>query len=550
MFRKAPHRPVRLAAMLRRTRRRRKRCETPVWIPRRLSGSISTVPEIVLTTLNAKYAHTAFGLRYLLANLRELRPRALLLEFDINQRPLDLAEIILAQHPRIVGLGVYIWNAMPTTVLAAAIKRLAPEVVLVLGGPEISFETEQQEISRYADYVITGEGDLAFAELCRQLLRSGERGTAQPATRIVPASLPAFSQLAWPYDEYTDTDLAQRVVYVEASRGCPFDCEFCLSSLDVPVRQAPLEPFLQQMRRLWDRGARGFKFVDRTFNLNIAVSRAILRFFLERSAPGMLVHFEMIPDRFPETLRDLIRPFPPGTLQFEVGIQTFNPDVAARIQRRQDNERAEANLRWLREQTHVHIHADLIAGLPGESLESFAAGFDRLAALEPHEIQVGILKRLRGTPISRHDAEWSMVYSPHPPYEILQNKLIDFGTMQRLRRFARYWDLVANSGRFRGIERLRRFEPFWNFSDWLYRRVGRTHDLAPERLGRLLQEYLGHPVEIVGRGEALRQRRFISSRDDASVGIPTTPTPRTAAAAPTAQTSPPPIPAQSIFPPR
>ncbi|MCS7048749.1 MAG: DUF4080 domain-containing protein [Verrucomicrobiae bacterium] len=497
--------------------------------------------DIVLTTLNAKYAHTAFGLRYLLANLRELRPRAVLLEFDINQRPLDMAEVVLAQQPRIVGLGVYIWNALPATLLAAALKRLAPDVVLVLGGPEISFETEQQEITRYADYVITGEGDLAFAELCRELLHTNQRGTAQPVAQIIPAPLPQFADLAWPYEEYTPTDLTQRVVYVEASRGCPFSCEFCLSSLDIPVRQAPLEPFLGQMHRLWDRGARGFKFVDRTFNLNLAASRAILKFFLDHYEPGMLVHFEMIPDRFPESLRDLIRQFPPGSLQFEVGIQTFNPDVAARIQRRQDNPRAEANLRWLREETNVHIHADLIVGLPGESLESFAAGFDRLAALRPHEIQVGILKRLRGTPISRHDAEWQMVYSPYPPYEILQNKLIDFATMQQLRRFARYWDLVANSGRFRGIESLYRFEAFWDFSNWLYRRVGRTYDLGPDRLGRLLQEYLGRPVEIVGRGEALRQRRFISG-DGASADIRANRPPQTAAPTPATQTTPLPSP--------
>ena len=156
----------------------------------------------------------------------------------------------------------------------------------------------------------------------------------------------------------------------------------------------------------------------------------------------------MIPDRLPESLREIIARFPPGALQFEVGIQTFNEEVGGSIKRRQNYERLDDNFRFLRSETGVHIHADLIAGLPGETLESFAAGFDRLIALGPQEIQVGILKRLRGTPIVRHDAEWQMVYNPHPPYEILQNKLIDFATMQRLRRFARYWDLVGNSGNF------------------------------------------------------------------------------------------------------
>ncbi len=205
---------------------------------------------------------------------------------------------------------------------------------------------------------------------------------------------------------------------------------------------------MTHLQRLLDRGVRQFKFVDRTFNLDLDTSRAILEFLLARHRPGHFFHFEMIPDRLPEELRAVIARFPPGALQFEIGVQTFNPEVAERISRRQNYERLEDNFRFLRERTGVHLHADLIAGLPGESLESFAAGFDRLVALGPHEIQVGILKRLRGTPIARHDAEWQMVYNPHPPYEILQNRLIDFATMQKLRRFARYWDLVGNSGNF------------------------------------------------------------------------------------------------------
>ena len=214
------------------------------------------------------------------------------------------------------------------------------------------------------------------------------------------------------------------------------------------MRQVPLDKFLGEMQKLLDRGVKQFKFVDRTFNLNVATSKAILEFFLARHQPGHFYHFEMIPDRLPESLREVIAKFPPGTLQFEVGIQTFNPKVGALISRRQNYERLADNFHFLRRETGVHIHADLIVGLPGETLESFAAGFDRLIALGPQEIQVGILKRLRGTPIVRHDAEWQMIYNPHPPYEILQNKLIDFATMQRLRRFARYWDLVGNSGNF------------------------------------------------------------------------------------------------------
>ena len=492
------------------------------------------VADIVLTTLNAKYIHAAFGLRYLQANLGELQPRASLAEFDINQRPLDIAEALLAQNPKIIGFGVYIWNVEPTTQVVAAIKRIRPETKIILGGPEVSYETEQQKIVELADHVITGEADLKFAEVCRALLGRTELPLDQDAQRrvlthepardggaicerarpteeidsaglpkIIPAELPDFSQIALPYALYTDDDVAHRIIYVEASRGCPFTCEFCLSSLDIPVRAVPPEQFLSEMQRLLDRGVKQFKFVDRTFNLNVATGRKILEFFLAHHRQGNFYHFEMIPDRLPESLREVIAKFPPGTLQFEVGIQTFNPDVGALIRRRQDYEKLADNFKFLRRETGIHLHADLIVGLPGESLESIADGFDRLIALNPQEIQVGILKRLRGTPIVRHDDEWQMVYNPQPPYEILQNKLIDFPTMQRLRRFARYWDLVGNSGNFIETTPLiwsvaappatvlqSPFNSFLRFSHWLYARTNRTDSIALTRLMEFLFEFL------------------------------------------------------------
>jgi len=306
-----------------------------------------------------------------------------------------------------------------------------------------------------------------------------------------------------PYEFYGENDIAHRVVYVEASRGCPFTCEFCLSSLDIPVRQVPIEPFLRSMQLLLDRGVRQFKFVDRTFNLNVNTSKTILEFFLERHRPGNFYHFEMIPDRLPESLRETIARFPVGSLQFEVGIQTFNPDVGALIKRRQNYEKLEDNFRFLRNQAGVHIHADLIVGLPGETLESFADGFDRLIKLGPQEIQVGILKRLRGTPIVRHDAEWQMVYNPNPPYELLQNRTLDFATMQRMRRFSKYWDLVGNSGNFKesctflwsGAE-TSPFNAFLKFSDWLYAQIGRTDSIALARLMELFFDYITTHVGI------------------------------------------------------
>jgi hypothetical protein len=509
------------------------------------------VPEIVLATLNAKYIHASFGLRCLRANLGELRGHSALVEFTIQERPLDVAERLLALAPQIVALGVYVWNVAPTTELVALLKRLRPELVVILGGPEVSHEPEAQEIVRLADCTIRGEGERLLPELCRAVLAGG----AVPA-KIVTAEPPDLATIALPYDEYTEDDIAHRLIYVEASRGCPFSCEFCLSSLDEAVRTYPLEEFLAAMERLLARGVRHFKFVDRTFNLHLPTSRRILEFFLERMAEvpagggtvppggeaaplredgamppllrqgfaghavhryaGLFLHFEMVPDRLPPELRELLARFPVGTLQLEVGIQSFDPAVTATISRRQDIAKLEDNLRFLREHTAAHVHADLIVGLPGETVVGFAAGFDRLVALGPQEIQVGLLKRLRGAPIARHDGHEAMVYSPAPPYEILQNRVIDFPTMQRLRRFARFWDLVGNSGNF--VETLplfwsaglagpsgrgqpsangaaSPFAEFLRFSDWFFAREGRHHGLA---LSRTMERVFGFLVEERG----------------------------------------------------
>ncbi len=444
--------------------------------------------EILLATLNARYIHTAFGLRCLHANMEELQPRCSILEFDIKQRPADIAEELLAFKPAIIGLGIYIWNVVPCTEVVRLLKQLDPDVRIVLGGPEVSHETDGQEIVGLADHVIPGEADLAFAGLCRSLLT----GTAPP--KMVAAAMPDLAALASPYDFYRDEDIAHRVLYVESSRGCPFACEFCLSAVDLPVRAFPVDGFLMEMDKLLARGARQFKFLDRTFNLDLQAGAAILEFFLERWQPGMFLHFEMIPDRFPQDLRGLLAKFPPGALQLEVGIQTFNTEVSNNISRRQNIERLEDNLRFLRQQTGVHVHADLIAGLPGESPESFADGFDRLWQLGPQEIQVGILKRLRGAPITRHDREFAMVYAQHPPYELLCNRDLDFVTLQQLKRFARHWDMLGNSGRFSQTlpilldnpHHASAFWNFWDFSQRLHARLGKQHGIAPANLGEQL----------------------------------------------------------------
>lgn len=450
---------------------------------------------IVLSTLNARYIHSAFGLRYLKANMGELESRTEICEFTIHERPIDIAEKLLAKGPVIIGLGVYIWNTVEMSQLVAILKQVSPETIIVLGGPEISFETEQQQAAQLADYVICGTADLAFAELCRELLAN-----TKPAHKIIHPLPSRLSDIRLPYYLYSDEDVAHRIIYVEASRGCPFKCEFCLSALDKTAKPYDLEQFLAEMDALHQRGVRHFKFVDRTFNLKVEHSVRIMEFFLARMDEKLFLHFELIPDHLPDKLKEVIARFPHGQIQFEIGIQTFNPEVQQRISRRQDDAKTATNLTWLRQHSPAHIHADLIIGLPGEDEASFAAGFDRLAALNPHEIQVGILKRLRGSPIIRHSEAYAMRYNPLPPYNILSNRDLDFTTSQRMSRFARYWDMIANAGRFAHSLPLilgdAPYARFMQLSQWLFHHTGQTHKLALSRLFELLHQAMSEQLAI------------------------------------------------------
>jgi len=448
---------------------------------------------ILLSTLNARYTHASLGLRYLLANMGALQAQAHIEEFVIGAKTTEIVEKLLARQPRVIGFGVYIWNVEETTRVVAMLKRVAPGVVIVLGGPEVSHESAEQQIVQLADYLITGWGDVTFPKLCGEILNG-----PKPLMKIHAGVQPPMDQIRMPYSLYSDTDIAHRTIYVEASRGCPFKCEFCLSALDKTAWPFALDTFLAELESLHARGARLFKFVDRTFNLNIKTSLSIMQFFLDKLAAApddpVYAHFELVPDHLPDALKEGIARFPPGALQFEIGIQSFNPQVQARVSRRQDNAKAAENIRWLCAHSHAHLHVDLIAGLPGEDVASFARGFDQLVALGPHEIQFGILKRLRGTPIIRHTEPFGMVFDPYPPYTILATRDIDFGTMLRLVRFARYWDLVANSGRFvNTIAPMLGAAPFDNFmafSDWIYSKTDATHRIALERLAGLVCQWL------------------------------------------------------------
>ena len=462
------------------------------WTVRRLN-------KIILTTINAKWIHPSLALRLLKANLGSLEPCCEIIEFALRQPLAEKTEPLLAAlareddssqaygaripgSVRILGVSVSIWNHATTIELLRELQKNwkhETRPVVVLGGPEVSHLPPGAEIFRYADHVIRGEGETAFRVLCEKILQSKNN----------PGEIKSA------YHLYTDEDVKKKLIYVESSRGCPFKCEFCLSAIDSAVHEFPLEKFLAEMDILIQRGVKTFKFLDRSFNVNIKRALRIIEFFLSKieqisssssaSSAPFVVHFEMVPSLFPPELREALARFPPGTLRLEIGIQTLNPGVAARIGRTSSPEKELAALRFLRDKTNAVIHADLIAGLPGEDLDSFGKGFDRLwlALYETEtppeaehrrvEIQLGILKLLPGAPIRRHNEEFGMRYNSAPPYEVEETSAISAAGIQRVKNFARFWELLVNRNKHAHADSL---NPLFNS---LRASVSRRDTLSP-----------------------------------------------------------------------
>ena len=470
---------------------------------------------ILLATINAKWIHPSLALRLLKANLGGLESHCDIIEFALRQPLREKVDPILAAQPRILGLSVSVWNHIATLELLKELHaawETGRRPCIVLGGPEVSYLPSEAELFQYADYCIAGEGEIAFRQLCEAIYNDGNTKDARCGDTIayvegekvlseMRKNFQTVADLALinsGYHLYTDEDLCKKLVYVEGSRGCPFSCEFCLSAGSSPVREFPLGPFFEEMDRLIDRGAQTIKFLDRTFNANIDRARAIMEYFLGKIEQGasLVVHFEMVPSRLPPELMETVARFPLGTLRLEIGVQTLNAKVSARICRPSKPEQELAVIRHLRETTGAIIHADLIAGLPGEDTASFGRGFDLLwEALSPPsanntarcEIQLGILKLLPGAPIARHSAAFGMCYNPSPPYELIESAAMPTHDLDRIKNFARFWELIVNRGLIdAGAAPV--FERFMALSDSLFARFGRNWGIAKNDLMEVLHE--------------------------------------------------------------
>ena len=450
--------------------------------------------DIVLCTFNARYTHTSIGLRYLYANLKELQQDTVIKEFVINTQVADAVETVLAQNPKIVGIGAYIWNANEVGEFIETLKKVAPHILIIAGGPEASYFPHRVDFSR-ADYFVQGEGDVAFYELCRAIFDD-----KAPKDKIIRAKMVDLAKIELPYAYYTDNDVKNRQCYVEASRGCPYTCEFCLSSIDKKVRKIDPDRFLKEMETLWNRGVRSFKFIDRTFNQGITTANKLMDFFLSKKPP-YFIHFEVIPDNFPNSIKQRIKEFPPASLQLEVGIQTLHDEISQNIHRKLNIPKIRENLTFLDNETTAHLHVDLIVGLPGESLEQFGENLDLLYSMTKCEIQLGILKKLSGTTINRHDEMYGMVYSDRPPYDILQNNLIPYNMMQKMKRFTRFWDMVYNSGNFKKSAPYlwsdgKVYDGFFAFSEWIYAQTESTWQISLDRLAHLVYRYVTEVLHV------------------------------------------------------
>jgi radical SAM superfamily enzyme YgiQ (UPF0313 family) len=468
------------------------------------------VKKIILSTINAKWIHPSLALRLLKANLGFLEDSCEIIEFNLRQPLAEKIDTLLSAGARILGISVSIWNNAATVELLEELHKewnsAGQRPVVVLGGPEVSHLQPDAEIFRYADYVIRGEGENAFRELCENILTNGLRD-GQPTPQFINAENVDVSKIKSGYHLYSDEDIAKKLIYVESSRGCPFNCEFCLSAVKErggELREFPLEPFFKEMDSLIRHGAKTFKFLDRTFNVDIKRALRIMEFFLkiieerkERQG-GIMVHFEMVPSLFTDELCETLARFPSGTLRLETGIQTLNGETASRIGRYSIPEKELETLRFLRKETAAIIHADLIAGLPGEDLSSFGKGFDSLwlalsekentpITKEPRtEIQVGILKLLPGAPIQRHNDAFCMRYNPAPPYEVLETSVMSEDDLKRIKNFARFWEIIVNrnlSPEFiQNLSGKLVFEKFMSLADSLYARFGRNWGIDKNEL--------------------------------------------------------------------
>ena len=409
----------------------------------------------ILTTLNAKYIHTSLALRWLYVANKDAFDISFK-EYVLKEDVLMIADDLLAEKPDIVGIGIYIWNVEKSRQLIVTLKKRRPELIIIVGGPEVSYEPEFF-LNDPVDYVISGEGEFVLGELLGALennLPKADINIECVSTRhrisrkTAKADLKKLTTLPSPYQ--LKEDLKNRIVYFETSRGCPYSCSYCLSSLETGARFFPLPYIFDNLTCLIHHNARQIKFLDRTFNLNKTHTQAIFDFLIAQYRPDLCFQFEIYADLLDRQLiAYLNQKLPPHYFRFEIGIQSTHEPTNQAVGRKQDFETLSENIRQLTQGGKIDLHLDLIAGLPYETFDRFKKSFNDVFALRAKEVQLGFLKMLRGVSLRRYAPLFGYQYNEKAPYEITCHDHLTADEVERIHAAESALEKYWNSGKFK-----------------------------------------------------------------------------------------------------
>ncbi|HAT4070739.1 B12-binding domain-containing radical SAM protein [Clostridium perfringens] len=412
--------------------------------------------KILLTAINSKYIHSNLAVRYLKAFTKDLDFQGDIKEFSINDRVENILEGIIEEKPDVVAFSCYIWNMEFVNRLAELIKLVDPNIEILYGGPEVSYEGKEFLENHEGEYVIVGEGEKTFREFVLYKLGEGKiediKGLnyKRDGKVVENPKRPEMdmNELVFPYTY--EEDINNKIVYYEASRGCPFKCKYCLSSVMHGVRFLDVERVKKELKYFMERGLKLVKFVDRTFNCNREYTVELLKYLSEQDTETRF-HFEVAADLLTEEQIEILNNAPKGRFQLEVGVQTTNNEVLHNINRYITYENIKEKVLKVASGKNVMQHLDLIAGLPGEDLESFKKSFNDVHAIRPDEIQLGFLKLLKGSSMREEAEKWGIVYSPYAPYEIIRSKDISYEELLLLKKVEAMVDKYYNSCKFNNV---------------------------------------------------------------------------------------------------
>ncbi len=395
-------------------------------------------------------------MRYLKAFTKDLDFQGDIKEFSINDRVENILEGIIEEKPDVVAFSCYIWNMEFVNRLAELIKLVDPNIEILYGGPEVSYEGKEFLENHPGEYVIVGEGEKTFREFVLYKLGEGKiediKGLNYKRDGKVFENPKRpemdMNELVFPYTY--EEDINNKIVYYEASRGCPFKCKYCLSSVMHGVRFLDVERVKKELKYFMERGLKLVKFVDRTFNCNREYTVELLKYLSEQDTETRF-HFEVAADLLTEEQIEILNNAPKGRFQLEVGVQTTNNEVLHNINRYITYENIKEKVLKVASGKNVMQHLDLIAGLPGEDLESFKKSFNDVHAIRPDEIQLGFLKLLKGSSMREEAEKWGIVYSPYAPYEIIRSKDISYEELLLLKKVEAMVDKYYNSCKFNNV---------------------------------------------------------------------------------------------------